>query len=492
MEKDFTVKVSPPPHVRVKVWQGNAWGREMRFATAFRIGRSHECEVQIREGAVSKVHAEVKFEEGQWWISDLGSANGTYLNGRRLGREPLVSTAKLELGYAGPILELSVGETSEIADAPDVTSPGREEPASVTGIIHRYLGSSDPSGGGEHTMLVRRAFERVRKQHSRRYQAILVIVVVLLLGAGSLAGYQHLKLRALRQTAGDIFYSMKQMELHIAQLEEVLIRTADPRQMDEILAKRQQIKKMQQRYDLFVEEIGLFEGLSQEERAIVRIARLFGECEATMPKKFVKEVNKYIHKWKSSNRLIRSIHRAERNGYIPTVTSAMLAHNLPPHFFYLALQESGFNSRAVGPKTRFGIAKGIWQFIPGTAVEYGLRTGPLKNLRRYDAKDERFHFEKATEAAAQYLKHLYTTEAQASGLLVMASYNWGQGNVNKKIRQMPKNPKERNFWQLLKRYKIPRETYDYVFYIISAAVIGENPQQFGFEFSNPIPRSGLS
>ena len=68
----------------------------------------------------------------------------------------------------------------------------------------------------------------------------------------------------------------------------------------------------------------------------------------------------------------------------------------------------------------------------------------------------------------------------------MASYNWGQTRVRKLIRQLPENPRERNFWELLKRFKIPRETYDYVFYIFSAAVIGENPSLFGFSFPNPL------
>ena len=102
-------------------------------------------------------------------------------------------------------------------------------------------------------------------------------------------------------------------------------------------------------------------------------------------------------------------------------------------------------------------------------------------------RDERFDFAKATDAAAKYIHDLYKTEAQASGLLVFASYNWGQTNVRKLINSMPNDPRERNFWQLLKKHgdKIPRETYDYVFYIISAAVIGENPKLFGFNFDNP-------
>ena len=51
---------------------------------------------------------------------------------------------------------------------------------------------------------------------------------------------------------------------------------------------------------------------------------------------------------------------------------------------------------------------------------------------------------------------------------------------------MPENPRQRNFWNLLARHTLPDETYNYVFYIVSAAVIGENPRLFGFDFDNPL------
>jgi len=90
--------------------------------------------------------------------------------------------------------------------------------------------------------------------------------------------------------------------------------------------------------------------------------------------------------------------------------------------------------------------------------------------------------------AARYIKDLYSTDAQASGLLVISCYNWGEGRVLPLVRSMPENPRERNFWQLLAKHRdqIPPETYDYVFYIVSAAVIGENPRLFGFDFDNPL------
>jgi len=117
-----------------------------------------------------------------------------------------------------------------------------------------------------------------------------------------------------------------------------------------------------------------------------------------------------------------------------------------------------------------------------------LSTGPLENKRIPDPDDDRHQFDKSTRAAARYLRYIYDHEAQASGLLVIASYNWGHGRVLKLIQSLPKNPRERNFWRILTEHRdeIPKETYDYVFYIFSAAVIGENPRLFGFDFDNPL------
>ena len=166
----------------------------------------------------------------------------------------------------------------------------------------------------------------------------------------------------------------------------------------------------------------------------------------------------------------------------------MLARDLPPQFFYLALQESNFDVYSIGPLTYMGHAKGMWQFIPETAVRYGLILGPLTDVGRPDPADDRHNFEKSTNAAARYIKFIYRTDAQASGLLVMSGYNWGENRVIKILRSMPSNPRERNFWKLLERHRsqIPQETYDYVFHIFSAAVIGENPRLFGFKFDNPL------
>jgi hypothetical protein len=200
-------------------------------------------------------------------------------------------------------------------------------------------------------------------------------------------------------------------------------------------------------------------------------------------------VERRIALWKETGRLDSSVARAQAAGYGPRAAAILLEHDLAPDFFYLAFQESEFKLAAVGPRTRFGIAKGMWQLIPGTAREYGLHTGPLVAVERPDPLDERHDFEKSTQAAAKYIRDLYTTDAQASGLLVMASYNWGQTRVLRLVRSMPPSPKERNYWTMLAKYRdrIPDETYHYVISIVAAAVIDRDPRLFGFDFSPLLP-----
>jgi hypothetical protein len=202
----------------------------------------------------------------------------------------------------------------------------------------------------------------------------------------------------------------------------------------------------------------------------------------------VAEVTRYIQKWQSSGRFARAVKLAQDLGYTKRIAEEFMAQGLPPQFFYLAMQESSFDAFASGPPTYMGIAKGMWQFIPDTGSRYGLTIGPLVRERQPDPNDDRHNWEKATHAAARYIKDIYSTDAQASGLLVIASYNWGEQRVIKLLRTMPANPRDRNFWQVLEKYpdRLVKETYDYVFYIVSAAVIGENPRLFGFPFDNPL------
>ena len=76
--------------------------------------------------------------------------------------------------------------------------------------------------------------------------------------------------------------------------------------------------------------------------------------------------------------------RAQQMGYTRKIAEEFEKQDLPPQFFYLAMQESGFDEVASGPPTRMGIAKGMWQFIPETADALRADVGPLAAFRRPD------------------------------------------------------------------------------------------------------------
>lgn len=474
--------VAPP--LRVYVAQGAAARRNHHFTAPFRIGREQSCELCLADTVVSRYHAEFWHSEGSWWVLDLDSANGTYLNGVKVDRARLAGPARLQLGANGPVLEVASEEPQRLEST-------ILEQLSLTQYVDHYVKGSEDPQADPHTSMIRRAFRRTQ----RRQRLFFTLVILALAGAFAAAmGVMYIRQHDAEEQvalAREIFYGMKSLEVQFLPLLEAVRGSADQNLIDQVRQFRAQHQEMEKRYAEFLSRMDAGEGkLPREEQLVRRVARTFGECEVGVPKEFVSEVLAYVGKWRGTPRLREAIGRAGAYNYTERIVSTLRAHDLPVELFYLALQESDFNLHAVGPETSHGIAKGIWQFLPSTASYYGLRVGPLQNLRRADMQDERHDFEKSTKAAARYLRDLYGQQAQGSGVLVMASYNWGESRVSRLIQRLPQNPRERNFWRLLTLYKqlIPKETYDYIFLILAAAVIGEDPAHFGFDFENPLAR----
>ena len=477
------------PLLRVSIGTTPADQQNFHFLKAFRIGRVEDCEVCIQNEYVSRAHAEVVFENGQWWVRDLNSSNGIFVDGQRVQLVPVGQATTFRLGIAGPVVSLEVQQKRPDQKPPKQAVPSGSE-TDTARYIERYFGNLAPGDPvGEHTAMVRKAFQEVQTKQKRKYGKIMAFLGLAILVAGGYAVYLHQQVRQQKAMAQDLFYAMKSLDLDIANVEKLVLDSNNQQGMAEIRKYQSRRNEMQRSYDRFLSSLHVYDAkMTEQSRLILRIARIFGECELAMPREFSTEIESYIQKWRSSGRLAKAIRTAKDNGYTPRIAEELLAQDLPPEFFYLALQESDFDQYISGPPTRKGIAKGMWQFIPETAIKYGLRLGPLVDFRRPDPGDDRHHFDRETKAAARYLKDLFSTDAQASGFLVMACYNWGEDQVLPFVRSMPANPRERNFWRLLSAYrnKIPQETYDYVFYIASAAVIGENPRLFGFDFDNPL------
>ncbi len=466
----MATKFSPPlaPAVLVRV-PGQA--EEAKFVQTFRIGRNPDNDLVLPHDGVSAQHVEVTFEGGRWWLRDLGSTNGTIVGGQRVERVPVTGTMLVRLGFDGPAVVLTPEGATQPVDETLTVVP------SASQIVKRYFSRRAPDAMGRHTAAVR----EVVRQRRTKYWVALIVLGVLGLAAGGYGYVQHQRIERTRAAAADLFYSMKALELEVAQLQ---LNAADQQ------AYRTQRETSSKQYRDYLEELGIYgPGTSQRVQVVYQVVHRFGESEVNVPREFVNEVLRYVDRWKAGTRLEEAFLRSEQFNYGPRVAEIMLEQDMPPDFFYLALQESSLKVEAVGPPTRFGVAKGMWQLIPGTARQYGLKTGPLVGQRRMDPRDDRHDFEKSTQAAAKYLRDIYRTDAQASGLLVVAAYNWGQTRLLRLIRSLPESPRERNYWRLYTRYRdeLPAETRDYVFKVVSAAVVGENPRLFGFSLDPPIP-----
>ncbi|HWP34403.1 MAG TPA: transglycosylase SLT domain-containing protein, partial [Thermodesulfobacteriota bacterium] len=149
--------------------------------------------------------------------------------------------------------------------------------------------------------------------------------------------------------------------------------------------------------------------------------------------------------------------------YLPMIQSVFRAEGLPLDLAYVPLIESAFKPNALS-RAR---AKGVWQFMRGTALEHGLRSDWYI--------DERSDPEKATRAAARYLKSLVAM-FDGDWHLALASYNAGPGRVQRALRRSGAG----DFWELTRssRY-LPRETREYVPMILAAIIIARNPAQYG-------------
>jgi hypothetical protein len=469
--------------------------RSFRFSQSFHIGRGEDCEVRIEDVHVSRKHAAVSVSDGHWRIRDLKSSNGLFVNGERVETAAIDERLTLRLGGAdGPYLTLEAESPAVITNLPLPPTLAAQKHGGQTKLpvnyAERYFGANtEDEQMGPRTMMIRKAFQEVQKKQRRRHGVIVALIALVAVGMGAYAYYGHQQMRQQRALAEELFYGMKSLDVDIANVERVVATSGSTRDQEQVKRYLVRRRQMEANYDVFLSALNLYDKkMTEQERLIMRVTRTFGECDLAAPPEYLTEVAGYIRRWQSSGRYTKAVNLAQELGYTRKIAEEFIGQNLPPQFFYLAMQESDFDAYNSGPPTYMGIAKGMWQFVPETGARYGLTIGPLAKSRVPDAGDDRQKWEKATRAAARYIKDIYSTDAQASGLLVMASYNWGEGRVINLLRSMPANPRERNFWKVLEKHReqVPKQTYDYVLYIVAAAVIGENPRLFGFPFDSPL------
>lgn len=148
------------------------------------------------------------------------------------------------------------------------------------------------------------------------------------------------------------------------------------------------------------------------------------------------------------------------NRFFPTIEAILRKNGVPDDFKYVAISESGLEN-TVSPKQ----AKGVWQFMEGTAREYGLEVS--------DDVDERYNLEKATEAACKYFNNAY--KRFNNWTLAAASYNCGMGSMQESVTQQQAWDYHSMAFNL--------ETGRYMYKTMAYKVLMSNPSAYGFNLS---------
>jgi hypothetical protein len=146
-------------------------------AAAVTIGREAQCDVLVDGTWVSRQHARIAWTGTEYIIEDLGSTNGTFVNGERIGGPRALKSGDL----------LQLGEQVELAFQVRVSAPVHEEPVRP-GITPSPRSSTDPLRAHEPPSESIPAEEgsSVRRRRTRIWAlALLGLLFILIFGGGA-------------------------------------------------------------------------------------------------------------------------------------------------------------------------------------------------------------------------------------------------------------------------------------------------------------------
>lgn len=166
-------------------------------------------------------------------------------------------------------------------------------------------------------------------------------------------------------------------------------------------------------------------------------------------------VQRYVDFYLNNPKVVTvSLTRAEP--WAEYMLSELNRRKMPSELFFVPLIESGFSARATSPSG----AAGIWQFMPATGSHYGLR-----QTAEFDGRRDVFA---STDAALDYLETLYARFDD--WLLVLAAYNFGQGNVARAMEANQQRGARTDYWSL----QLSNDAMGYVPKILALREIVEN------------------
>jgi transglycosylase-like protein with SLT domain/FHA domain-containing protein len=410
------------------------------------LGRDPSCDFVIDDARVSREHARIELRDGDGFVVDLGSRNGTRVNGREVSRPTALRDGDVvQLGSAVELrYELVAARPRTALYAALAVAGALVLAAGIFLALRR-----DPVMT-EAVETARAAIAASEHGDGARARDLLSDAVAQLYRAGRLDDVARLRVReeGLERIGHALGENVDLVALYRAAVERSRARqvasapppSGGPCRLDAIAAS-----------DL---------GLCVRERAELILVDLWQD-PAKVPDSFYKSVEEQLVFLLRSSRPWVNASLARGQKLEPMLVHELSAAKVPPQLRYLAMIESGYN-----PTAQSGAgARGLWQFIPATAQRYGLVVS--------SKVDERLDPAKSTRAAARYLCDLAFEFGDEALLLAVASYNKGEGGIRAALHKLDDPRTERSYWVLAQRGLLPAETRDYVPRLIAAAVLGE-------------------
>jgi soluble lytic murein transglycosylase-like protein len=540
------------PDYLLQIISGVQVGRKIRIASGITLGRNPENTVCFSgpDGTlVSGKHAVIEMRGEIVMLRDLGSTNGTFINGQQIAEHALNVDEVISLGVSGPkmrLVEKAVGATDSTTMKPvggqalGVSSneprqlrtefEGKRTPgkAAAPPGFFKTKGKGPGKGGmdfggpppddenaGNYTMGLAQRFkddeagkdemqdlikdkgraERLVKSgvlskrdammiqnaasmHSTQKKKALIIVGVISSVAFLIVSvllYQNMGYRGKVKKQEALLSEAKNLENQLAQEQAQAGPAADDHEKQALVAKLRAAERQLMSVRSNLKQTDVINTYKNPlGREIHVILESFGKRDYIVPEIFIKQVEKHIYSFtKTSTRRILDRSFANSHKYKSLIESELNRQGMPLAFFYLSMHESLLDAEIISSAG----ARGLWQFMPQTARDYGLQVpNGWENLP--PEADQRTDPRLATQAGVKYVKTLYAEFGDVA--LAMAAYNAGEGRIRKALRSIDDPINNRDFWYIYRMNILADETNQYVPKIIATMIIDKNRARYGF------------
>ena len=96
---------APIPSTLLVHGSDGAKPKPMRLEASVTVGRAPECELRLDDTYASSQHARIFGKNGSWYVEDLGSTNGTFVNEQKLAAPAMLQPGD-RIRVGGTVLEL--------------------------------------------------------------------------------------------------------------------------------------------------------------------------------------------------------------------------------------------------------------------------------------------------------------------------------------------------------------------------------------------------